>query len=256
MISQKSKEEIELLREGGRRLAFVLDELKKKVAPGVSLESLNTLGEKIIREGGDVPAFLDYQPDGAPRPYPASICISVNEEIVHGIPNEGGRLLREGDIVTLDAGLTHKGMIVDAAITVPVGEVTSELKNLMEVTEGARDAGIKAAVAGAHVGDISNAIEKFIKPHKLAIYKELVGHGVGYSVHEDPYIPNVGKAGAGAELAVGNVLAIEPMVGLGLDNIKLEDDGYTYTTLDGSTSAHFEHTIVITEDGPEVLTEL
>ncbi len=256
MITKKSTDEIELLREGGKRLAFVLDELRKKVAPGVSLESLNELGEKIIREGGDVPAFLDYQPEGAPRPYPASICISVNEEIVHGIPNEGGRILKEGDVVTLDAGLTHFGMILDAAITVPVGKIKPEIQKLLDITEGARDAGIEAARAGAKVGDISSAIEEFVRPHGFAIYKELVGHGVGYSVHEDPFIPNFGKAGTGAELSVGNVLAIEPMLGLGLDNIKLGDDGYTYVTTDGSTSAHFEHTIVITEDGPEVLTKL
>jgi len=256
MITQKTKEEIESLREGGKRLALVLDEMRKIVSPGVSLRELNSLGEKIIREGGDTPSFLNYKPDGAPRAYPASICISVNDEIVHGIPNEGDRVLEEGDIVTLDAGVTHNGMIVDAAITVPVGEVSLELTKLMDVTRGARDAGIQAAHAGARIGDISNAIEEYVKPHGFSIYKELVGHGVGYSVHEDPYIPNFGKKGVGTELSVGNVLAIEPMFGLGSDQITLDGDGYTYRTKDGSASAHFEHTIVITEDGPEVLTAL
>lgn len=256
MITQKTKGEIKILREGGKRLAFVLDELSKRVTSGVGLKELNDFGEKLIKEKGDKPAFLNYQPEGAKRPYPASICISVNDEIVHGIPNESRRKLKDGDIVTLDAGLIHRGLVVDAAVTVPVGEVNDKIMKLMEITRGARDAGIAVAKSGARVGDISNAIENFVKPHGFVIYKELVGHGVGYSVHENPYIPNVGKKGTGEKLSVGNVLAIEPMLGLGSDTIILSDDGWTYRTKDASLSAHFEHTIAVTEEGPEVLTKI
>lgn len=255
MIRPKTHEEIEVLREAGRRLATVLHTLKDKVAPGMAIAELDALGERLIREGGDMPAFLNYTPEGAPRAYPASICISVNDEIVHGIPTEGGRVLEEGDIVTLDAGLVHKGLIVDSAITVPVGVVDTERRHLMDITEKSLYKGIEQAVIGNHVGDISEAIESFVAPTGLSIFKELVGHGVGYEVHEDPYVPNTGKAGTGPELVEGMVIAIEPMLGTGSDKIVTADDGYTYMTSDGSMSAHFEHTIAITKDGPRILTQ-
>jgi len=255
MIRPKTKEEIIILREAGKRLANVLSTLKEKVADGVSLADLDALGEKLIRERGDVPAFLNYTPEGAPRAYPSSICISVNNEIVHGIPTEGGRILREGDIVTLDAGLVHKKLIVDSAITVPVGNIDPRARDLLEITQQSLYKGIEAAQVGARVGDISHAIESFVRPTGFSIYRDLVGHGVGYAVHEDPYVPNVGKQGTGPRLVEGMVIAIEPMLGTGSDGIMLADDGYTYLTEDGSLSAHFEHTIALTENGPLVLTE-
>ncbi len=255
-ITYKTKEEIETLKEAGKRLFFVLNSLKDQVAPGVSLDDLNTLGESLIREKGDEPAFLNYTPHGATRPYPASICISVNDEIVHGIPNEGGRVLEEGDIVTLDAGLVHNGMYVDSAITVPVGAVSDEAKKLMEVTKNALLEGIEAALEGNRVGDISHAIESYVKKNSsFSIFKELVGHGVGYAVHEDPYVPNVGKKGTGEVLKEGMVIAIEPMLGVTSGEIVMDEDGYTYKTDDGCLSAHFEHTVAITKDGPLVLTQ-
>lgn len=254
MIRPKTTEEIAILREGGKRLAFILRELEKATKPGVSTADLNDLGAKLIAEGGDTAAFLNYQPGGAKRPYPASVCISVNDEIVHGIPNEKPKILQEGDIVSLDAGLVHKGLITDSAITVPVGKIDEVSKKLLEVTEKALNVGIAAAHAGATTGDIGAAIEKFVKPSGFSIVDELCGHGVGYEVHEDPQIPNFGIRGRGAWLPVGAVVAIEPMLNLGTKRIVLDSDGYTYRTKDGKRSAHFEHTIVITETGAEVLT--
>jgi methionyl aminopeptidase len=255
MITQKTKEEIETLREAGRRLASLLNVLQEQTKVGVSLRELNSIGEKIILDGGDIPSFLNYQPDGARRPYPASICISVNDEIVHGIPTESERIIQDGDVVTLDAGLTHKGLIVDSAITVAVGNVDARVKLLLETTKQALMKGIEQARVGNRVGDISSAIESYVRPSGFSIYKELVGHGVGYAVHEEPYIPNTGEAGTGIKLVEGMVIAIEPMLGLGSDKITLAKDGYTYKTKDGSISAHFEHTIAITEEGPIILTK-
>ncbi|PIP87147.1 type I methionyl aminopeptidase [Candidatus Campbellbacteria bacterium CG22_combo_CG10-13_8_21_14_all_36_13] len=254
MIRPKTKEEIQILREAGKRLYFVLQKLKEKSVEGVFLRDLDALGESMIRSGGDIPSFLNYTPEGANRPYPSSICISINDEIVHGISSESERVLRDGDVVTLDAGLTHKGLIVDSAITVVVGSVSDKVQKLLDVTERSLYKGIDQAKIGNHIGDISYAIEQFVKPYGFSIYKELVGHGVGYEVHEAPYVPNVGKAGTGPILEDGMVIAIEPMVGLGFDKIVLAKDGYTYKTADGSISAHFEHTIAITNDGPIILT--
>lgn len=254
MIRPKTPAEIAVLKEGGKRLAFILRELAKAVAPGVSTADLNTLGEKLIAEGGDTAAFLNYQPGGAKRPYPASICISINDEIVHGIPNEHPKILKEGDIVSLDAGLVHGGLITDSAITVPVGKIDALSRRLLETTEKALSVGIAAAHAGATTGDIGAAIEKFVEPSGFSIVDELCGHGVGYEVHEDPQIPNFGIRGRGARLPVGAVVAIEPMLNEGTERIVLDSDGYTYRTKDGKRSAHFEHTIVITETGADVLT--
>lgn len=254
MIKLKTKDDIAILREGGKRHAYILKEISKIVKPGISLGELNDLAMKLIEQGGDSPAFLNYQPYGANRPYPASLCTSVNDEIVHGIPNEAHRVLKEGDIVSLDLGLVHKGLITDAAVTVAVGSISPELEKLLEVTKDALNAGIKAAKAGKRVGDISSAIEEIGKKHKYGIVEELAGHGVGYSVHEDPYIPNHGKPGKGIILKAGLVIAIEPMFNIGTKNIKLDKDGYTYRTVDGSASAHFEHTVLITKNGAEILT--
>lgn len=255
MITIKTKEDIEKLRKGGKRLAFVVSEVSKIVKPGVSTDELNDLAHKLITDKGDRPAFLNYTPHGAKRPYPASMCISINHEIVHGIPNEDPAILKEGDIVSLDTGLTHNGLITDHAITVPVGEVSKDVKRLLQVTREALMTGIKQARAGNRVGDISAAIESCAKKNNLTVIEGLAGHGVGYDVHEEPFVPNSGRAGTGEILKPGMVLAIEPMFSLGGSRIKLERDGYTYSTEDGSLSAQFEHTILITEGEPEILTK-
>ena len=250
----KTKKEIEALREGGKRHAFILSELAKAVKPGVTTQSLEDLAIRLIAEGGDTAAFLNYKPYGAKRPYPASLCVSINDEIVHGIPNEGEKILKEGDVVSLDLGLVHKGMITDSAITVPVGKVDSESKALLSDTKKALMLGIKAAKGGGYVGDIGAAIEGYASPRGYGIVRELAGHGVGRAVHEDPYVPNYGEKGTGEELVPGMVIAIEPMLNIGTEQIKLDKDGYTYRSADGSKSAHFEHTVLITEKGCDILT--
>ncbi len=254
MIKLKTKEDIAILREGGKRHARILKELAAMVRAGLPIAELDARALQLVQEGGDVPAFLNYQPYGASRPYPATLCVSINDEIVHGIPTEGDKVLKEGDIVSLDLGLIHRQLITDSAITVPVGKVSAEKAKLLEITREAMMAGIKAAKGGARVGDISAAIQRIGVAHGYGIVEELAGHGVGYHVHEDPYIPNFGHPGKGEILRPGMVIAIEPMFNLGTKKIKLDTDGYTYRTTDGKASAHFEHTVVITKSGAEILT--
>ena len=254
MISIKTPEEIKILREGGRRLATVLYKIRDMVAPGVSTKELDTYAEKLIRKMGDTPAFLNYRPAGARNPFPATLCTSVNEEVVHGIPN-ANKILKEGDIISIDLGFEHKGLCTDRALTVPVGAVSNSSLKLLKVTEQALQTGINAICAGARVGDISYAIESFVRPHRYGIVEVLSGHGVGRAIHEDPYIPNFGQKGKGEKLVAGMVIAIEPMLNNGTKNVILDKDGYTYRTADGKKSAHFEHTILITEDGAEILTK-
>lgn len=257
MITLKTKEDIEKLREGGKRLAQILAVLKGAVAPGVYASELNTIAEKLVFDLGDTPAFLHYKPAGAKRPYPASLCVSINDEIVHGIPNgKPEKILKEGDIVTLDMGLSHKGLIVDSAITVGVGNIDEKAKKLLKITEEALYLGIKSAKGGARIGDIGTAIEKHVVGNGFSLAEELAGHGVGYAVHEEPYVPNFGIAGAGPILKPGMVIAIEPMCNEGDSGIITDDnDGYTIRTVDGSRSAHFEHTILITSGSAEILTK-
>ena len=255
MTTIKTPEEIKILKESGRRLARVLREVKKKVAVGVSTEELENYARKFIEDGGDRASFLGYSPRGAKRPYPAAMCVSVNNEIVHGIPNEDPYILKEGDIVSLDLGLTHKGLITDSAVSVGVGKMKKEDKKLIEHCKEALIRGIKAARPGNHIGDIGNAIESFARPLGYGISEGLAGHGVGYKVHEDPFVPNEGHLGHGDLLKPGMVLALEPMLTLGTDKIILDKDGYTYKTADGSRAAHFEHTIVITNGAPIILTK-
>lgn len=249
-----SATEKEHLLEGGKRLAAVLEALRAKTAPGVSTEELDDLAESMIREGGDEPCFLGYTPEGAHRPYPATLCVSINDEIVHGIPNEDPKILKEGDIVGLDLGLRHEGIVVDAAITVAVGKVNDESVRLMRATESALAAGIAAAVPGNHVGDISAAIQEEIEKAGFTVVKELGGHGVGDRVHEEPFIPNFGRPGRGALLEEGMVLALEPISSAGKAAVILAPDGYTFRTKDGSRSAHFEHTILIEKGGARIIT--
>lgn len=256
MITIKTSEDVELLREGGKRLAYVLRTVAKSALPGASSKELNDKAEELIRSGGDIPSFLGYKPSGATRPYPATLCVSVNDEIVHGISNENPRILKNGDIVGLDLGLMHKKLFVDSAVTVLVGEVSENAKKLVEVTKKALAVGIRAAHCGNTVGDIGYAIEKFVKPYGYGIVRELGGHGVGYKVHEEPHIVNFGeKRGVGPKLKVGMVLALEPMFNEGTEKITLAPDGHTFKTADGKRSAHFEHTILITKGEAEILTE-
>lgn len=250
-IKLKNESDIKHLRESCRRLSVALKKTASEVRPGITTGYLNDFFHKLVIEGGDTPAFLNYQPFGAEYPYPGSICVSVNDEVVHGIG--GDRTLKEGDIVCLDGGIKHKGMISDSAVTVPVGTISQEDAELLEVTKNALMAGIHAAQGGNFVNDISKAIEKAI-PKKYGIVKILSGHGVGYKVHEEPYVPNFDDGVKGPRLVPGLVLAIEPMVNLGTDEVYLADDGYTFKTQDGKKSAHFEHTILITNDKPEILT--
>ena len=242
------------LIEAGKRLAVVLEALRAKVVPGVAAQVLDDVAERLIRDGGDEPCFLGYTPEGARRPYPATLCVSINDEVVHGIPNESVKILKEGDIVGLDLGLAHKGVIVDAAITVPVGEVSEEVKKLLAATERALAAGIAQAIPGNHMGDISHAIQKEIEGAGFRVVKELGGHGVGDLVHEEPFIPNFGRAGDGELLSEGMVLALEPIANAGKAAVILAPDGYTYRTKDGSRSAHFEHTILIEKGGARIIT--
>ncbi len=254
MAKYKTKEEIDALRESGKRLAEVLREVGAAIRPGVTTKELDLLAERLIREGGDTPPFLGYTPHGARQPFPASLCVSVNDEIVHGIP--GSRVIEEGDLVSIDLGVSHRGMITDAALTIVAGDVPSRVARLVADTERSLMEGIAAAKVGGRIGDISAAIERVGNAGGYGIVRELGGHGVGHAVHEEPYVPNYGKKGSGPILKPGMVLAIEPMFMLGKEDIRLMPDGYTVITADGSLSAHFEHTIAITEDGVEILTAL
>ncbi len=256
MIIIKTKEEIEIMRECGRRHAEVMELLKSEVKPGVTSFFLEKRLRELIEERGDKAPLLNYKPRGARRPYPAALCMSVNDVVVHGIPNEHEITLKEGDIVGLDFCLEHKGMITDMAYTVPVGEVSKEVKKLLAVTEEALYVGIKAAKGGKKTGDIGCAIEKIGLANRLGIVEELSGHGVGRKVHEDPFVPNYGDPGLGVALKPGMTIAVEPMFNLGGKEIYLDGDGYAYRTSDGSLSAHFEHTILITKGDAEILTKL
>lgn len=257
MIIIKTPEQIEILRECGKRLATVLYKVRDMIAPGISTKDLDTYAEKLIRDMGDEPALLNYQPEGARIPFPATLCVSVNNEVVHGIPSKK-RILKEGDIVSLDLVIKHKGLFTDMSITVGVGNISNGDKKLIETTEKALMVGISFATAGNRTGDIGHAIESYVKSRgaKYGIVEVLAGHGVGVKIHEDPFIPNFGKAGTGAKLVAGMVIAIEPMLNHDTKHVTLDDDGYTFHTDDGKRSAHFEHTILITEGEPEILTKV
>ena len=254
MIIIKTPDEISRLKEGGKILARILKQVAGHVTPGIKTIELDDIAHSLILEAGCKPAFLNYKPDGADRPYPATLITSINSEVVHGIP--GDITLKDGDIVALDLGLNYKGVFLDHAITVAVGEkIRPKDKKLISITESALYEGIEAIKPGARVGDIGYAIEQYVKPHKLGIVRTLSGHGVGRAIHEDPYIPKFGKKGKGDKLLPGMVIAIEPMLTLGSEDVVLLDDGYTLVTEDGSRSAHFEHTVLVTEIGYEILTK-
>ncbi len=254
-IKPKTGEEIEIMREGGKKHAEILHTLATMVKPGVSTLILEEEALRLIKEHGALPAFLGYKPQGAKRPFPAALCLSINEEIVHGIPNEKERIIREGDIVSLDLGLIYKGLITDSAITVGAGAISDEDRELIKYTKLALEKGIEAAKPGNTIGDIGHAINLVASQTSFTLTEDLVGHGVGYKVHEDPLVPNVGQKNKGMKLTPGMVLAIEPMLNVGKGAIKATLDGYTIVTKDGSHSAHFEHTIAITKKGNIVLTQ-
>ena len=246
-ITIKSEREIELMAEAGKILERVHNELEKALHPGMSTKDIDTLGEKIIRSYGCIPSFLNY------NGYPASICVSVNQEVVHGIPDKH-RIIHEGDIVSLDAGVIYKGYHSDAARTHAVGNISEEAKRLIEVTKQSFFEGIKLAVPGNHLFDISEAIQKYVESNGYSVVRDLVGHGIGTHLHEDPQIPNFKQRRKGMKLRPGMTLAIEPMVNEGSYDVVWLDDDWTVVTEDGSLAAHYENTIVITEDGCEILT--
>lgn len=248
-ISIKSPREIDLMRQSCKLLAKVYEELEKVIRPGISTWEINEIGEKLIRQAGGVPNFLNY------NGFPASICTSVNEAVVHGIPRKDC-ILKEGDIVSLDAGLIYKGYHSDAARTVMVGKVSKEVEDLVKITKESFFEGIKYAKAGNHLYDISNAIADYIEPHGYGIVRELVGHGIGTHLHEDPQIPNFRQTKKGPKLYPGMTLAIEPMINLGRADVEWLDDDWTVVAEDGLPSAHYENTILITEGEPEILTLL
>lgn len=252
----KTAREIELMREGGKRHAKILRELAAMIKPGISSQTLEDKAREFIgRDGGTAP-FLGYKSKGSKRAFPAALCVSINDEVVHGLPNgKTPKILKEGDIVSLDLGFAYKGLITDAAVTVGVGKINPEDKRLLAITEEALYVGIKAAKAGNTTGDIGSAIFAIGKKASFGIVDILSGHGVGRYVHEDPYVPNFGDSGEGTLLKSGMTIAIEPMFNLGTKEIVLDKDGQTYRTVDGKWSAHFEHTILITEKGPEILTK-
>lgn len=242
----KSPQEIANMRISGQMLAKVLDVLKKSIKPGMTTQDLDDIARDELKKlGGEAP-FLGYQG------FPSTLCVSVNEEVVHGMP--GDRLIKDGDIVGLDFGVNYKGMITDSAVTVGVGTVDPESQQLMEITKKSMMAGIKAVKAGARVGDIAAAVEAVLKPAGYGIVEDLAGHGVGDSLHEEPWIPNFGKAGKGPLLEAGMTIAIEPMATLGTKKVRIARDGWTVYTKDHSRAAHFEHTVLVTEKGHEIMT--
>lgn len=247
MIILKSPDEIERMRRAGRVVAKTIDRVLATVRPGVSTWELDRVADRTIREAGATPSFKGY------RGFPASICVSLNDQVVHGIP--GGRILGEGDLVSLDFGAIWEGYHADSAVTVFVGEPpSSEAEKLVRVTEEALEAGISQARPGGRLSDISHAVEQVVVGAGFSVVREYVGHGIGQSLHEDPPVPNFGPPGRGPEIKPGLVVAIEPMVNMGDWRTRVLADGWTVVTADGSLSAHFEHTVAVSEDGPEVLT--
>ena len=250
MIQLKSAREIDLMAQGGKILAATVETLRSAVRPGISTGELDRIGEEFIRSHeGAVPAFKGLYG------FPGSICASVNSEIVHGIPSVK-RVLKEGDIISIDVGVGYKGYFTDSATTVPVGEIGADARELLAVTQRALDAGIAAAVLGNHIGDIGVAVQTVVERAGFSVVRDLVGHGIGVEFHEEPQVPNYGKPKRREKLVPGLTIAIEPMVNLGGPATKTLGDRWTIVTLDGSLSAHFEHTIAVAEGGPVVLTRM
>lgn len=253
-ITIKTPEELDILREGGKRLATIVEKVSQKIEPGISTFALDEYAQQLIQEYGDTSAFLGYKSKGDKEGFPGALCVSVNEGVVHGAPSSDV-IVQEGDVVKIDCGLVHGGLFTDHARTFIVGEGNPDHKKLINIANEALRIGVSAAKPGNTTGDIGYAIEKFIDG-RYGNVRTLAGHGVGYAVHEEPLIPNYGKAGAGVDLVPGMVIAIEPMLTLGTDDVDIADDGFTFVTTDGSIAVHVEHTVIITERGPEVITKL
>jgi len=247
MINIKTPEEIKIIREGGEILAKIMEELEKKVKPGITTKELDRAAEALILKSGGKPSFKGYEG------YPAALCTSINEEIVHAIPSD--RVLAEGDIISLDLGIQYQGFHTDMAITVSVGQVSPEIQRLIRVTKKALKRGIKKAKVGNTFGDIGNTIQRYIEDQGYNVVRELCGHGIGKEIHEEPQILNYGKRHTGPKIKEGMVFCLEPMVTVGNWKIKKSKDGYGYETADGSLSCHFEHTIAVTREGYQILTE-
>lgn len=246
MIEIKTPAEIESMRKASRVVAEVLKELTPLVKPGVTTAELDKFAERRVRELGAVPAFLGY------RGYPATLCVSINEEIVHGIPS-AKRTVRAGDIVSLDMGAVIEGFYGDAAVTVAAGAISPQARRLMEVTSRSLDEALSAVRAGVRLGDVCHAVEKYAEANGMSVVREFTGHGIGRHLHEEPSIPNFGRPGSGPVLKAGMTLAIEPMLCLGGADVVVKNDGWTAVSADGSLAAHYEHTIAVTEDGCDVL---
>ncbi|MBI2033537.1 MAG: type I methionyl aminopeptidase [Candidatus Liptonbacteria bacterium] len=257
MVTLKTKAEIEIMAEAGHRLAQILTILKNETKAGIPTEYLEKLTRVLIKEAEAEAAFLNYEPANSSKPYPAALCVSVNDTVVHGLPSN--YVLKEGDLVKLDLGLKYWGYYVDAALTVGLGKISDEARRLLQVTERALELAVAHCTPGKRLGDIGQVIQNFVERNKFSIIKTLTGHGVGRSLHEEPTVLNFGSRGSGAELEVGMVLAIEPMVSSspppgGEKVIRKDDD--SFVTRDGSLAAHFEHTVAITEAGPRILTKI
>ena len=248
MIIGKSKKELEKMRAAGRLVGQVLAELRRMAQPGVTTLELDMAAEKMIRDGGAIPTFKGY------HGFPFSICASVNEQVVHGFPSTYE--LKDGDIFSIDCGATLQGFVGDTATTVPVGAVSEDRMRLIRITEECLERAIEQCRPGRHLGDLGWAVQEHAEAHGYSVVREYVGHGIGRKMHEDPQIPNYGKPGTGVKIKAGYVFAVEPMVNMGTHHTKTLKDGWTVVTLDGKPSAHVEHTIAITEEGPEVLTRV
>jgi len=248
MVIRKSRKEIEKMRRAGLIVAETLRDLRKMVEPGVSTRELDAYAENKIRTSGAYPTFKGY------RGFPASICSSVNDEVVHGIPSD--RKLKDGDLIKIDCGATLDGFVGDAAISVPVGNIDPEIESLMSVTRDSLFRAIEKMVPGNRLYDVSFAVQEYVEEHGYSVVREFCGHGIGQRMHEDPQVPNYGRPGTGPKLKEGWVLAIEPMVNIGSYEVRILSDGWTVKTRDGKASSHFEHTIAVTEDGPQVMTAL
>ena len=252
-IPIKTRSEVEKMREAGRHVAEMLLELRELVRPGVTTKELDRIAEKKIEERGVISSFKGYAPQGLPR-YPAVLCVSVNEEIVHGIP--GSRSIETGDIVSLDFGVSFEGLHGDSAVTVAVGDVDPEKHKLLDVTRESLCRAVETMKPGNRLSDIGHAVQSAVEPEGFSVVRDFAGHGIGRQMHEPPWIPNYGAPGRGPRLVPGMVLAIEPMVNTGTPELEILDDEWTAVTSDGLPSAHFEHTILITDDGPEILTRI
>lgn len=248
MITIKTPEEIEKMRQGGRILASIMKKLTKMIKPGIATKEINDLAEKLISQVGAEPSFKNY------KGYPSATCISVNDEVVHNIPSKN-KIFKKGDIVGLDLGVKYKGLYTDMAMTIPVGKVGKDAKKLIKITKKALAVGLKQVKLGNTIGDIGYAIQNFVEPKGFSVVRTLTGHGVGHQVHEEPRIPNFGIPGQDIKLEQGMTLAIEPMVNVGAPEVKTKKDSWGIVTGDGSLSAHFEHTIVVTKKGCEILTK-